>query len=119
MALPIVDGGLRGAQADQAADQVSSFKVQQDQQKQSITIDVQNALFGVRDASDRLALAGDNVRQAQGQYDLEKAKFAVGLETTLDVITAFSALTSAQVGQAQARSAYMLAILNLNNVMGL
>jgi outer membrane protein TolC len=119
VALPIVDGGLRGAQTDQAADQVSSFKVQQDQQKQSITIDVQNALFGVRDASDRLALAGDNVRQAQGQYDLEKAKFAVGLETTLDVITAFSALTSAQVGQAQARSAYMLAILNLNNVMGL
>jgi outer membrane protein TolC len=119
VALPIVDGGLRGAQTDQAADQVSAFTLQQDQQKQSITIDVQNALFGVRDAGDRLDLAGQNVRQAQGQYDLEKAKFAVGLETTLDVLTAFSALTSAQVGQEQARSAYMLAILNLNNVMGL
>ncbi len=119
IALPVVDGGLRGAQVQQAQDELVSFKVQQDQQTQSITIAVQNALFGVRDAKDRLDLAGQNVQAAQGQYDLQKARYAVGLVTTLDVLTAFSSLTTAQVGLQQARSGYVLAILNLNNVMGL
>jgi OMF family outer membrane factor len=116
---PILDGGLQNAQVRQAADQIGSYQVQQDQQKQNITIAVQNAIFGVRDARDRLDLSGQNVQQAQGVYDLQKAKRAVGLETTLDVLTAFSTLVTAQVGLQQAKSTYLLAVLNLNNAMGL
>ena len=119
VALPVVDGGLRSAEAQQAADSIASFKAQQDQEQQGITIDVENALFSVTDTRERLDLAQQNVQQAQGQYDLEKAKYAVGLETTLDVLTAFSALTTAQVGLEQARNNYVLAVLNLDNVMGL
>jgi outer membrane protein TolC len=115
---PILDGGLHSAQVQQATDLIAANRVQQDQQRQSITIDVQNALFGVRDARDRLDLAAQNVNQAQGEYDLERAKRAVGLETTANVLSAFSALISAQVGLEQA-SNYILAVLNLNNVMGL
>jgi outer membrane protein TolC len=91
----------------------------QDQQGQSIAIDVENALFGVTDAKNRNDLAGLNLQQAQGQYDLEKAKLAVGLGTTLDELTAFSVLATARVGLAQAKSNYLLAVLNLFNVMGL
>jgi outer membrane protein TolC len=119
IALPVLDGGLHGAQVQEAANQVASYKVQQDQQTQSITIAVQNALFGVRDAKDRLDLASQNVKAAQGQYNLQKARYAVGLVTTLDVLTAFSALTTAQTGLEQARSTYVLSILTLNSVMGL
>ncbi|HET6486733.1 MAG TPA: TolC family protein, partial [Spirochaetia bacterium] len=119
IALPVADGGLRSAEAQQASDQIASLTAQRDQQQQSITIDVENALFGVADAKDRIELAQRNVQQAQGQYDLEKAKYAVGTETTLDVLTAFSALISAQVGLEQARNTYILALLNLDNVMGL
>jgi outer membrane protein TolC len=93
--------------------------VQQAQQGQSITIDVENALFGVTDARDRNALAGQNLQQSQGQYNLEKAKLAVGTGTTLDVLTAFAVLATARVGLAQAKSNYLLAVLNLYNVMGL
>ena len=116
---PLYDGGQRSALLKQASDQISSLAVQEDQQRQSIAIDVANALFGVKDAQDRLDLAKLNVQQAQGQYDLTRAKHAEGLETTLDLITAFAVLTTAQVGQIQAGSNYALAILNLNNVMGL
>ena len=119
IALPILDGGLRSAQVQQVADQISSYKVQQDQERQSIVIAVENALFGVRDTRNRLDLAGQNVQAAQGQYNLQKARYNVGLVTTLDVLTAFQALTTAQVGLEQARSNYMLALLNLDNVMGL
>jgi outer membrane protein len=116
---PIYDGGLQNAQVQQAVDQIAAYKVQQDQQGQSIAIDVENALFGVTDAKDRNALAAQNLQQAQGQYDLEKAKLAAGSGTTLDVLTAFSTLATARVGLAQAKSNYLLAVLNLYNVMGL
>jgi len=116
---PILDGGLQSAQVQQAANQIAAYKVQQDQQGQSIAIDVENALFGVKDAKNRNDLAVLNLQQAQGQYDLEKAKLAVGLGTTLDELTAFSVLATARVGLAQAKSTYLLAVLNLYNVMGL
>jgi len=119
IALPVVDGGLHDAQVQQAAAQAASYRIQQDQQAQGITISVRTALFGVRDARDRQDLAGQNVKAAQGQYNLQKARFGVGLVTTLDVLTAFQALTTAQVGLQQARSTYILSILALNNAMGL
>ncbi|HTP59216.1 MAG TPA: TolC family protein, partial [Spirochaetia bacterium] len=119
IALPILDGGLRNAQVQQAQQQVSSFKVQQDQERQVITIAVENALFNVQDTRNRLDLADQNVSAAQGQYNLQKARYAVGLVTTLDVLTAFQSLTTAEVGLEQAKSNYILALLNLDNAMGL
>jgi outer membrane protein len=116
---PLYDGGMQNAQVQQAIDQIAAYTVQQTQQGQTIAIGVQNALFGVTDAKDRNDLAAMNLQQAQGQYDLEKAKLAAGLGTTLDVLTAFSALATARVGLAQAKSNYLLAVLNLYDVMGL
>jgi len=119
IALPILDGGLRNAQVQQAADQIASYRVQQDQERQVIAIAVENALFSVQDTRNRLDLAEQSVKAAQGQYDLQKARYAVGLVTTLDVLTALQALTTAQVGLEQAKSNYILALLSLDNVMGL
>ncbi len=119
IALPILDGGLRNAQVQQAADLISSYRVQQDQERQTITIAVESALFSVQDTRNRLDLAGQSVTAAQGQYNLQKARYAVGLVTTLDVLTAFQALTTAEVGLEQAKSNYILALLNLDNAMGL
>jgi outer membrane protein TolC len=92
--------------------------VQLSQQGQSIAIDVQNALFSVADTRDRNDLAIQALQQAQGQYDFQKAKLAVGLGTVLDELTAFSALATARVGLEQAKTNYLLAVLNLYNVMG-
>jgi outer membrane protein TolC len=41
------------------------------------------------------------------------------LETTLDVLTAFTTLITAEVGLEQAKSNYILAVLTFNNVLGL
>ena len=42
----------------------------------------------------------------------------MGLGTTLDELTAFSVLSTARVGLAQAKTNYLLAVLNLYNVVG-
>ena len=116
---PVWDGGNTGAQVRQASDQAASSEIQRDQERQTITAQVQNDWFAVTDTRDRLDLAVTNVQQAQGVYDLEKLKLSVGLETVLDVLTAFTTLTTAQVGLEQAKSNYILAVLTLNNALGL
>ncbi len=116
---PIYDGKQQASLVRQKMDQIDSYKVQRDTERQSISIDVQNALFSVKDASDRQALARQNLEQAQGVYDLQKEKFTLGSATALDVMTAFSTLATAQAGLEQAKSTYNLSVLNLYNVMGL
>jgi outer membrane protein, multidrug efflux system len=115
---PLWDGGLQGAQVRQASDTVGTLQVQQAQQGLSIAIDVQDALFAVGDTRERSDLAVQNLAQAQGQFDMQKAKLAVGLGTILDELTAFSALAAARVALEQAKTNYLLAVLSLYNVMG-
>lgn len=116
---PVWDGGNLGALVSQASDQVAGLEVQRDQERQTITVQVQNAWFSLTDTKDRWDLAVTNVDQAQGVYDLEKLKLSVGLETVLDVLTAFTTLTTAEVNLEQAKSNYILAVLTFNNALGL
>ncbi|HUZ18122.1 MAG TPA: TolC family protein, partial [Spirochaetia bacterium] len=118
VSLPILDGGLAAAQVSQAQSALDQLSVQEAQQKQNITIGVRGAYFSVTDAGNRLALAQQNVDQAQKQYELEKIKFTAGLASNLDVLTAFVTLTNAQVAEEAANTTLSLAVLNLQQAMG-
>jgi outer membrane protein TolC len=115
---PIYDGKQQASLLRQKANAIENYNVLREQERQSITIDVQNALFSVTDASDRFDLAKRNLEQTQGVYDMQRAKFRAGLASSVDVMTAFAALATAQVGLETAKATYNLAILNLYNVMG-
>jgi outer membrane protein TolC len=115
---PIYDGKQQASLVREKANAFANYNVLREQERQSITIDVQNALFTVKDSSDRLDLAKQNLEEAQGVYDMQRAKYKAGLASTVDVMTAFSALATAQVGRETAKATYNLAILNLYNVMG-
>ena len=119
VSLPVFQNGLLSAQVKQAQAQLDSLKVQQVQEQHSITIAVQSALFAITQDNDNLSLSQQSVAAAQGQYDLEKAKFAAGLATNLDVLQASAAFMSAESSLEQAKNAYSLAILNLNIALGL
>ncbi|MGA2547373.1 MAG: TolC family protein [Rectinemataceae bacterium] len=115
---PIYDGKQQASLVRQKANAIANYNVLREQERQSITIDVQNALFSVMDASDRFDLAKQNLEQTQGVYDMQRAKFRAGLASSVDVMTAFAALATAQVGLETSKATYNLAILNLYNVMG-
>jgi outer membrane protein len=116
---PIYDGKQQESLVREKDDTLESVRVQEAQERQSIEIDVRNTLFSIQDASDRLDLAKQSLQEAQGVYDMQRAKFKAGSASALDVMTAFSSLSSAQVGLETAKSTYNLAILNLDNVEGL
>jgi len=115
---PLWDGGAASASRRQASDVVAQYLIQQEQQRANITVEVQKDWFAMQDARDRLELAQSNVEQATGQYKMEALKLSVGLETTLDVLTAFTAMTTAQVALEQAKTAAILAVLTFNHALG-
>lgn len=119
VSMPIFEDGLLAAGVRQAHSQLDSLALQQAQERESITISVQSALFSVTQDEANLAAARQSLLAAQGQYALEKAKFTAGLATNLDVLTASAALRSAQSAVVQANTAYILAILNLDNALGI
>ena len=116
---PLYDGKQQSSLVRQKGNAVESYRVQRDQERQSITIDVQNALFNVLDARDRLDLAKQNLEETQGVYEMQQEKFRAGSATSVDVMTAFANLATAQVGLETAKSTYYLAILTLDYDMGL
>ncbi len=118
VSVPLLDSGQVSAQVAQANDTLSQLGVQEAQAKQTITIDVRKSLFAVKDASVRLELAKESVKQAQGEYNLQKTKFTAGLSSNLDVIKASVTLANAQVSLETARTNLNLAILNLEQAMG-
>ena len=63
---PIYDGKQQASLRRQKANAVDGYRVQNDQERQSISIDVQSALFSVVDGRDRLDLAGKSLEEAQG-----------------------------------------------------
>lgn len=118
VSVPLFDSGQVAAQVAQANDAIAQLGIQEAQTKQAITIDVRKSLFSVKDASVRLSLAKQSVKQSQGEYDLQKTKFAAGLSSNLDVINASVTLANAQVALESARTSLNLAILNLDKSMG-
>lgn len=119
LSVPIYQGGLLAAQVQAARAQLSSLEIQQAQEHQTITIAVQSGLFNVETAKQGLEVATQNVQAAEGQYERERSLLAVGLATNLDVLTALSSLTTAQVSLQQAKTTYALDVLALINAMGL
>ena len=115
---PIYDGKQQASLVREKVNAVENYSVLREQERQSITIAVQNDLFSVMDASDRLELAQETLAEDQGLYDLQRAKFRAGTASSVDVMTAFSNLAAAQVGLETAKSTYNLAILALDNDMG-
>lgn len=115
---PIYDGKQQASLVREKTDAIENYNVQREQERQSITIAVQNDLFAVKDASDRLDLAKQTLDEDQGLYDLQRAKFRAGTASSVDVMTAFSNLAAAQVGLETAKSTYNLSILTLDFDMG-
>lgn len=119
VSVPVFENGLLAAQVDRARAQLDSLEHQQSREQQSIEIAVQNAIFTVLQSKKSLSLARQSVAATEGQYSLEKEKRGAGLATNLDVLQASSSLAQAKAALEKARNSYDLAVLSLNNTLGL
>ncbi len=112
--------GLRNSRAlyRQAMDNVRSEQATYDQADQALLVNVRAAVRAVEANVEGVAAAQETVRADQKQYELEKAKFDAGLDTSYDVLQAQDQLETARVSELQSEVSLRVALAELHMLEG-
>jgi len=119
IALPILDSGSSAYQKEVNRYQASVYDSQEDQLRRGIALDVENAYEAVQVQTERLELTKLSAANSVGQYNLKKIQRQYGTATNQDVLAAAVNMVNASTASAATRSALELAVLQLQNAMGL
>jgi len=117
--LPILDSGSAEYQAETARYQKAVYDLQDDQYRRSIALAIENAYQMVQLQKDKYELAKLTADNSEGQYEMLKVQRQFGTATNQDVLTAAVNMINARTAAATARNALDLAILQLQNDMGM
>ena len=118
VSLPVFEGGLTRARVTQARADVGAAQVAEEQAREGVALEVQQAILSIREASERLSAAGTNVRQAQEALRLAKVRYREGVATPLEVTDAQAVLTQAESNEVNARYDYLLATARYERAVG-
>ncbi|MGA2547629.1 MAG: TolC family protein [Rectinemataceae bacterium] len=117
--LPILDSGSAAYQEEANRYQNGVYDLQDDQLRRSISLAVENDYKAVQLQTEKLDLAKLTAENSKGQYDLKNVQRQYGTATNQDVLAAAVNMVNASTALATARNALELAILQLQNDMGL
>jgi outer membrane protein TolC len=117
--LPILDSGSAAYQAEATRYQQEVYDIQDGQYRRSISLDIENAYKQVQLEQDKYELAKLTASNSVDQYELLKVERQYGTATNQDVLTATVTMVNARTAAFTARNSLDLAILQLQNVMGM
>jgi outer membrane protein TolC len=118
VAMPILDADLAKHQQEEKAGLDSVYVSQEEQLRQSIAADIQDAYEMVGIAKERLAVAKLAAESTDLQLEVVRTQNQYGTATTQDLLTAAVNAANASNTLATASSGYQLAVLQLQYVMG-
>jgi outer membrane protein TolC len=116
--LAVADGGLTQQRVVEAQQRVAQLEAAMDQQRQAIEVEVHQAYLTLQSAREELAEADALVAQADEALRLAQVRFAAGVGTALEVISAQASLAQAEAARAQAQFAYSVARAQLERAVG-
>lgn len=116
--VPLFDGGLTAQRVREAEVRVELLRAVEAQLRQGIELDVRRALLNFSSASEELATADKTIEQAQEGLRIANVRFAAGVSTNLEVITAQAALSQAEGNRIQALFNVNLARALLERAVG-
>lgn len=116
--LPLFDSGLTRAKVAQAREDETQAKIQLEQVKLGITLEVRQAVTNLVNARARLNVATKQVEFAQQTYDIAVLRNQVGEGISLEVVDAQTELTRAKTGVVSARYDYLKAYAALQRATG-
>lgn len=117
--LPILDSGSAEYQKEANRYQDSVYDLQDDQLHRSISLAIENDYEAVQLQTEKLELAKLTSENSVGQYNLKKVQRQYNTATNQDVLAAAVNMVNASTALAASRNALELAILQLQNDMGL
>ena len=114
----IFDGGSREIDLQEANENLSQAKLRVGELKKEIRVEVREALLTVETLQITLEMLKKEVDLAQENYDVTSKQYRVGLSTSLDINTSLNALNQARTQLADQTYAYQVALLSLDNTVG-
>ncbi|MDP4200878.1 MAG: TolC family protein [Bacteroidota bacterium] len=116
--VPILDGGRVSSQVDQADANYRAAQARLEDAERGIESDIEQALADIDASRSRLELVTTQIEQAQQAFSVAQVRYANGVATNLDVLTAQQALEQTRLQQAQLMYSYELSEYNLNRAVG-
>jgi outer membrane protein TolC len=118
ISLPVYDSGLAEANRQTARNQLDICRLQQEQIRQNIALEVQKALWELNSMYHSLELVQRDKEQLVARQELAEARFQQGLISRLEVLDANLALTKGETDLLEAKNNYQLAVLKFRRTIG-
>ncbi|MEI9477045.1 MAG: TolC family protein [Deltaproteobacteria bacterium] len=115
---PIFDGLRTKGRVSQANSTVSTFKIEEAKLLDGIRFEVRDACNAVREAGEIIKALSGTVAQAERLLTMAEKGYEYGVKTRLDVDDAQLNLIQARGNLARAKRDYLVALVNLEYVMG-
>jgi outer membrane protein len=117
--IPIFSGFLTKQQVAQARANLLTTKANGDVLRQTILLEVSQALLNLEAAQQRVRVTEVTVEQAKERMALVEGRYKAGLSNAVEVTVAEVALVNAQANEVVAMSSYQAAKAQLDRAMGL
>lgn len=114
----LFDGGLRGAEVDQALARKRIVANQLNARKKAITLEVKRAYLDLQTQLSVLKSLKDVLKSSKENYEAVSQHYKYGLKNSVDVMDANSLLIESERNLANAEFSYRLALLNIEYVKG-
>jgi outer membrane protein len=116
--LNVSDGGLTKDRIDEAKQRLEQLKATERSQRQAIELDVRQSFLNLQSAREELTGADALQAQAAEALRIANVRFAAGVGTSLEVLSAQASSSQAEVAKAQALFTYNVARAALVRAVG-
>jgi len=106
-------------QADRAKASLRTAEYQVSDQKRAVELEVREAYLNLQEKTKARELSDEKLASAQEDYKLAQEKYTLGAATILDILDAEVSLKTAESSMVDSRYGYLLAIAELQKVMGI
>jgi outer membrane protein len=113
VSIPLFNGFRYSAQAAEAALRVKVETGRERELRDVVVRDVRAAWLNANTALQRVAVAGELLKESNTAFDLAQTRYRLGLSSIVELSQAQLAQTQAAIGDANARSQYSFAIASL------
>lgn len=118
LSVPLFSGLSTKYQTDEARANLEVLKASEDLIRQSVILEIQQALLNLQAAGDRIAVAELEVRQAAENLELARGRYGAGVGSPLEVTDALLADINAKTAHTAALYDYRLAQASLEKATG-
>jgi len=115
---PLSDGGLRRAQVAEQAAVVADVKLQIEDLKQQIALEINEAFLALRQAREQLTVAEAGEVNARERLRMAEVRYAAGLSIGVEVLDAQTAFAAAQTATVNARYDVQTSVVRLRKAVG-